>query len=391
MLLRLQTEMLEPQTYAQLALAMTLFSFGQVCIYGALNHGILRFFALAPRYGGYGAYRRFVTSQLIRVSLLWTAAVLAFAAFMQSLGQTEAAMLILMVLPYSVLNGGLSAVIAYGNASRARRAVALHQGLDTGLKITMLVLLTMPFTASVPLIFAAYATASLLTLGSLILWLKPWRLDAPSAPGQIAPVFRQFSGPIYLLAPFSWGLLVADRWALQSFADPAALAFYAVAAQMTLGPARVSMSAVLRFLAPRLFDQMESDKSAALRDVHKLTRLALLLTLLGWAATMILQTPISHLLLAPAYWDASTLLPWLVLVAGLKASAELVVLRLFGTLDSAALMRPRILTAVLGITLVFWGAWQFGVTGVIAAQITQSGIYLVWAMARAGFWSAQPA
>lgn len=391
-MLRVQTELLDPAAYAQLALAMTLFSFGQVVVYGGLNHAITRLYAVAPRYGGLVAYRSSARSRFLRASGLWTVALGMLAGMAWLGGHPEWVLLIAVVLPYSLLNGALSALIALGNATRARRLVALHQAADATLKVVLVLLGAHLVSPSVPVLFVAYASASLLVLLSLSVRQRAWRMQsAPENQTCVDQVFSRFSGPIYIWAPFTWVLLVADRWALQGFAGAHALALYSVAAQMSLGPARIGMSAVLRFLSPRLFDHLESDAAAALSRLWSATRWALVLTGFAFAIAALFHGQIARILVAPEYQTASVLLPWLVLTAGFTATAELVVLRLFGTMNSAALLRPRIATAVLGSALICLGAWQFGLWGVVAAQVAQSALFLMWSMIRAGMPSLRPA
>ncbi|MDA7963547.1 hypothetical protein [Ruegeria sp.] len=364
---------------------MTLFSFGQVVVYGGLNHAITRIYAMAPRYGGLVAYRTSARRRFLHVSGLWSIVLGTLAGLIWVIGRPDWALLLAVVLPYSLLNGALSTLIAFGNATRARRLVALHQAADAVLKVALVLLVAYLASPSVPVLFAAYASASLLVLLSLFVWQGVWRMQLASenhAP--MDQVFSRFAGPIYIWAPFTWVLLVADRWALQGFAGAHALALYTVAAQMSLGPVRIGMSALLRFLSPRLFDRLENDKLAALSGLWSATRWAMGLTGLAFAITTLFHMQIVAVLVAPEYQAASALLPWLVLTAGFTATADLVVLRLFGTMNSAALLRPRITTALLGVTLICLGALQFGIWGVVAAQVAQSGLFLLWSMIRAG-------
>ena len=363
---------------------MTLFSFGQVVVYGGLNHAITRLFAIAPRYGGLTVYRACAWRKYRQVSLLWTAVLVVLAVLAWVVGRVEWAGLILVLLPYSLLNGAQSAFVAFGNAKRARRQVALHQAADAGLKAALVFTAAHWFGPTIPVLFAAYAAASLVTLLSLASWQARNRnLVHKGSDTEMRSVFSRFADPIYLYAPFTWCLMVADRWALQSFADTQALALYAVAAQMSLGPIRIGMSAVLRFLSPRLFDDIELNKTAAMTGIRRLTFGALGLTALIFCMATLFSAPITQLLVAPAYQEASTLLPWLVMAAGLTASAELVVLRQFGALNSAALVRPRITSAVFGGALIFLGAWQWGLWGVVVAQVLQASLFLGWAMLQA--------
>lgn len=376
--------MLTPDDYAQLALAMTVFSFGQVAVFGGVNQAITRLYSLASSRGELTAYRQCLRKRYARTCVVWGVAVCTMAAGLIASGRPEWAGLLLAVLPYSVLNGRLSALMALGNGARARRLVTVHQVADAVLKIGLVCLVAHLAVVSVALLFVAYGVATALVLTSMAFWLGPVQPASKSARGndEIDAIFDRFSGPIFIWSPFVWGVLVADRWALQAFEGAYVVGLYAVAAQMTLGPVRIGMSAVLRYLAPRLFDGLQAGDRAAAKAVGQAMALVLLLTGLGWAMAFLFHSAIFQILVAPKYAAASVYLPWLVLAAGLSAAVELVTLKVLGSMDTAALVRPRVATASLGILLVFLGAWHFGVSGVIAAQIAHSGLFLSWTCIR---------
>ncbi|WP_170341484.1 hypothetical protein [Ruegeria arenilitoris] len=119
-LVRVQTGLLEPSVYAHLALALTVFSFGQVAGFGGLNQAITRLYALAEQRRALAAYRSCVCKKYLQAAGACSA-VLCVLAFVSALtGAATTALLVLSVLPYSLLNGALSALIAMGNAARCR-------------------------------------------------------------------------------------------------------------------------------------------------------------------------------------------------------------------------------------------------------------------------------
>lgn len=387
-LVRVQTGALDPSEYASLALAMTVFSFGQMAVFGGLNHTITRLYALASRRGTLSDFRRYAGRRFVQAAAVWGGILCTLAIVLWGIGADDPSRLVLSVLPYSLLNGALSARIAMGNAARTRRLVAVHQAIDAGLKVALVAFITFTTRTTVPVLILAYAAASLLTLMSMQLWEKPELQSGDASSDNMEATFNRFSRPIYLWSPFAWGLLVADRWALQMFAGPTVLGLYAVAAQMTLGPARITMTAVLRYVAPRLFDRLEANDPGAMSGLHRAVRMSLIVTGVGFTVAFFCHEWVFGMLVAPTYVAASPYLPWLVLAAGLSATAELVVLRLFGAMNSAAVLRPRIVTAILGMGLIICGAFWFGAWGVIAAQVLHAMAFLGWVMARSA-WRPQ--
>jgi len=93
---------------------------------------------------------------------------------------------------------------------------------------------------------------------------------------------------------------------------------------------------------------------------------------------LLLNEWIFHLLVAEKYHGVSYLLPWMVLGGGIFAAGEILALKLMSEMKSAKLITIKIMTAFTGIGLNIYGAYQYGLPGVVAASVVFSVIYLFW-------------
>ena len=96
------------------------------------------------------------------------------------------------------------------------------------------------------------------------------------------------------------------------------------------------------------------------------------------AAAAGLHTWIFRLLTAEEYRSVSWLLPAVALSGGLFGAAQLGVLGLLSNHNSSILLKPKLVTALLGISLNLVGAYAWGLAGVVGAGIMANGVYLLW-------------
>lgn len=381
-LVRVQTGLLSPEGYGQLALAMTLFGFGQTAVFGGLNMAVTRLYAPAHAGGGLANYLHTGKRALLWLSGFWCMALFLLALTLFASARPEWAAIALMVLPYSLLNGCVSALVAFHNARRARRVVALHQLADVWLRVGGVCLTGQVFGPSLFIFFAVYALSSLIVLVSLVAGSR--LTNSPDRSGKADATrhdFLAYAWPIYVWSPFVWAQLSIDRWALDAFANGTAVGLYAVAAQLTFGPARIAMAAFFRFFTPVLFDGISNGETEPSK-LWRIGLLALSATLAGFALSSVWHAEIFALAVGTEFQSASIYLPWLLLAAGLIATGEILTLTILGRQDTKALIGPRITSALTGVSLSLLGAAWIGIWGVVAAQVAHAALYLIWIITR---------
>lgn len=388
---RLLTHALDPTSYGELALGMTVATLTQQVILSPLSGSCLRFFAPAQEVNQLGAYLQGTRVLLGRVTIILLGVAGLLNLGLWAFGHAEWLGLTLAALVFSLLSSYNAALNGMQNAARQRMIVAWHQGLGQWLRFLTAVALIALLGAFSSVAMFGYAVASVVVLGSQLVFFR--RKILPMSTSQ--PVVKQsdvedwirqmcsYAWPFATWGLFTWMQLASDRWALQTFSVTSDVGLYAVLYQMGYSPITLLSGLVVQLISPILFSRAgDGSDLVRLKHTHRLNNLlvlgAVLLTGLGTILAFLLHARIFSLLVAPEYREVSSLLPWMVLSGGLFASGQVAVLSLLSGVNTQDLIAPKIVTALLGILLSFAGAYWFGLHGVTYARIAFSVAYLLW-------------
>jgi O-antigen/teichoic acid export membrane protein len=388
---RLLTDAIPPQVYGELALAMTAATLVNQIILGPLSNAYFRFYAPAEEAGELGSYlssvaRLTVWGGLAVISVAF-AAILAFA----SLGYATWVSLLAATMVFAMVSGCNSIMDGIQNAARHRSVVALHQGIASWLRFLCAVWLVSAFGIKSTIAMWGYCLGSLVVIASQALFFergivhsahkKEWPPASDTKPWRN----RMFSyaWPFSLWGVVTWLQLSSDRWALQVFGNTEDVGLYAVVYQLGFYPLMLLSGVVSQLVAP-LFFQLAGDgtdegrKALVSRRNRLMTIAALCIAACCVAAAAGLHTWVFRFLVAEEYRSVSWLLPAVALSGGLFGTAQLGVLGLLSCHNSRILLKPKLCTALVGIVLDFWGAFVWGLAGVVTAGIMANGVYLLW-------------
>jgi O-antigen/teichoic acid export membrane protein len=388
---RLLTNMLDPTSYGELALGMTVATLVQQLALGPLSGAFLRFFAPSYEANQLGAYLRGVQVLLGRVTIILLAVGGLFSLGLWAFGYTEWLALALAALIFSLFFGYNAVLNGMQNAARQRVVVAWHQGLGQWLRFLIAVALMAVLGAFSSVAMIGYALAFVVVLSSQLLFFRrkilPISISQPAVEsddvGDWTRKMLGYAWPFATWGLFTWAQMSSDRWALQAFGVTSDVGFYAVLYQLGYYPITLLSGLIVQLVAPILFDRAgDGADSARLNHTHQMNNLVLigaaLLTVLGTIFTFLLHTQIFSLLVALEFREVSFLLPWMVLSGGLFACGQVAVLSVLSGVNPRGLVMPKIVTALLGITLNFTGAYWLGLRGVVFANVTFSLVYLIW-------------
>jgi O-antigen/teichoic acid export membrane protein len=385
-LVRLLTEYLPPDQFGQLALGLSVAGLVNQVVMGGITVGISRFYSIAAERQDLGGYLKdsfrlmgYATGAVLIIGLILSTALLGLG-YSQWLGIAAAAMV------FSVLSGYNSALSGIQNAARQRAIVAFHGGADAWLKILFAFCLVLWLGTSSTAVVIGYAFSSLLITVSQLFFLR--RTIEPQQAQNAnrlvwAPQIWAYSLPFTNWGAFTWMQQISDRWALQAFATTSDVGQYAVMFQLGYTPIALVTGMAVSFIGPILY-QRSGDATDQVRNanVHllgwRMTNLALLVTLIGFAITFCFHERLFGFLVAAEYRGSSFLLPWFVLAGGIFSAGQMLALKLMSEMKSKLMMTAKIVTALIGSLLNVLGAAIAGMQGVLVALVAFSGIYLVW-------------
>jgi O-antigen/teichoic acid export membrane protein len=383
---RLLTELLDPASYGQLALGMTLATLVHQCIFGPLGHGATRFWSPAEEAKDLPGYLSAARGLIAKATGLVVALAVSGAGALWISGHVSWAVLTMLAAIFALLRGYNSILGGLQNAARQRIIVAFHQGAETWMRFLLAAAAIVLLAATSTAAMAGYVLAMLLVLVSQALFFRR-RLVSVSMTSAGDPGWRdqiwQFAWPFAAFGLFTWAQVASARWALEMFASTEDVGFYAVLFQLGVYPMSILTAMAIQYLAP-IFYQRAGDAQDALRNENvrvlgaRLTSTTLSLTFVATAAVFLLHQWIFRWFVAENYRSVSYLLPWLVLAGGLIAAAQTVELNLMSMLKTRSMLRVKVVTAIAGVIFNYLGARYYGILGVVAANILFAVPYFLW-------------
>ncbi len=389
-LVRVLTERLDAAQYGLLALGLSLVGLVNQTVMGAIVAGVGRFYAIAAEQSDLGRYFLSCRNIFIAASALVLVVALALTAMLAASGLSSWNGFAIAATTLAIVTGYTNSVSGIQNAARQRPTVALHSGLEAWLRILAVLTLILWLGATETVVVSGYIVAAILIAGSQTAFLA--RLLAGqnveikhAAKTDWTSEISRFAYPFSLWGVFTWAQQVSDRWALESFASTAEVGKYAVVYQLGYAPIGMLTGLLMALFGPILYEKSGAGKDAS-RDlaVHKMswaiTKMALLLTIVAFGLSLSFHDDVFGLLVAEPFRSVSYLLPWVVLAGGVFAAGQMLSLKLMAELRSRQLIRIKITTAVIGVTINFVGAWIYGVDGVVAGLVVFSAVYLAWSI-----------
>jgi O-antigen/teichoic acid export membrane protein len=181
---------------------------------------------------------------------------------------------------------------------------------------------------------------------------------------------------------FTWVQLSSDRWALSIYSSASNVGLFTVVYQLGYYPISFLSGIFLQFISPILFqwtgdatEKNRTQKSSLF--IRNLVIYSIIFGVVFALLTLAFHKQIFTLLVAPQYRQVSYLLPWMVLSGCIFASGQFSAIHYLNLISPKRLLVPKILTAVLGVALNFLFARLFGLTGIIAASLVFSTLYLI--------------
>ena len=386
---RLLTELLNPVQYGELALGMSVATLVNQVIMGPVGNGALRFYSIAHEQNDLSTYL-----QVVLKLALWSIGLVALIGAIATAGlllttHPEWIAITLAALLYAAISGYNGVLNGIQLAARQRSVVALFQGLDVWARILIACALIIWLGAQSIVAMSGYCLAA-----ALLLLIQSRFLPRTVSTASSSSANRErwlnniwaFSWPFSLIGAFTWMQLVSDRWALEAFNSPQEVGLYVALYQLGYAPMSVATGLLVQFLAPILY-QKAGDASDSIRvaNVGRMSRY-LLGVIVVVSAIAVLLTHIFHrelfrLFVARDYASVSYLLPWMIAAGGLFAAGQSISLNLMSQLKTRVIVRPKIYTAVLGVSINFVGAHFYGISGVAVAGVIFSAAYFLWVAA----------
>jgi O-antigen/teichoic acid export membrane protein len=390
---RLLTQALSPTIYGEVALGMTLALLVQQTMLSPLSVAFLRFFSPAQEARSIGAYSRAVRRLLLQGSIAVAILGVACTIGLVGVAHVEWIGVVLAATAFSLFSGYNVALDNIQNAGRHRLLVVVHQIANQWARFLVALALIVTFEKSSAMVLAAYALVSAATLFSRTLFLGKTlsahgdtAYNSAEAAHEMVARMRRYALPFATWGVFTWAFEASGRWALQLSSGTTGVGLYAALWQIGQYPIVLLADAVATTVAPIVFARAgDGSDQLRLKDAQRMNTFVVgtMCTIAIAAAVVgyVFQDGIVALLVGPEYRAIAPLLPWAILAGGLFGCAQVAVLRILMSADTRVLIAPKIGTAVAGVVLKVGGAYLMGLSGVVAASVIFSLMYLVWVVA----------
>lgn len=389
-LVKVLTEYLNPFQYGNLALGLTLVNLVNLVFMGTLSSAVSRFYSIADEKNDISGFITSFIKLFKTISIIiFGVGLIGIISFFK-LQRLDWALMIFLLIFYSLLSGLNSNLNSIQNAARQRSIVAIHNGLDSWLKIVLAVLMIIYFgSSSIPVILG-------FLLSSLIINISQYyRLNKLLTKKNIISTKKtnidwsndmwRYSWPFMIWGVFGWAQQSSTRWALEIYSSTEDVGMYSVVSQLGYTPIQISIGMVLTFLMPILYARV-GDASDSLRrekvymTINKVAFVGVIITILISIASLYLHEFIFDLLAADDYGSASIYLPIMVLSGGIFGISLLISGRFFANLNASKLLPASIGSSIVGIASAFMCTYFYGILGAVIAMLIHSLSYLVFCL-----------
>lgn len=262
--IKILTNFMGPEEYGQLALGLTLSGLINLFLYGPVSQAAYRFFSAYREKNILGEY----FSIFKRLNLLLIAILLLLAIPVTVIARmfcgVEWAMLVVAAASFGIVCGVNSLLISLQSAIRQRKVVALHQGIDSWLRLCLAVAALLLFKNSGYWALSGYVAGTLLTTISQVAFARKdlvikgaWQqslLKKEIQKNNLVEIYR-YATPFAVFAVFAAISLYADRWILQDLLSVGHVGVYAAVYQIASAPVIFLVGVINQLMVPIIFER----------------------------------------------------------------------------------------------------------------------------------------
>lgn len=377
-LIKVSTELLEPSSYGQLSILLTItFFISQVAI-GGISVAVSRYYTTAKEIGDLKGYLVTIFKRILRANILISIAVTSIIIASQTVSEIIEIVEITLAVQLGVVTSSNSVLVGLFNSARERKKAALGQSGEILIRIVAILIVAKLTEINVTKIMGCYIIASIILLSIQVKLIKKLAQNEEVTK----ELCENWEGRIIKFAlPFvPWNLVIwlqqsTDRWALSYFQNLQAVGIYSVLYQIGHSSLSMLFSVGIRFIQPILYAKVDKSikEDKKNNDVNiiteKMVKLSILIGILILTITTVFHKNIFEIIVAQEYSEYSYYLPWITLAAILHGIGEIYLLKMQAQLMAKKLSVVKTSLGIFGMTISIIGAKSAGMDGLIVAMI----------------------
>lgn len=389
------TRYLSPSDYGGLNLLMTFSIIATQLFIGPLGAGSTRFYMAAVQNGDTKSYLNSVYHALKVLNGIILSIGCLFSFYLIMFHQDESsatwAILVLLITLFSIITSYSSVFNGLFLAAQSQTITSFYQGIEPWLKVIFAVLIIMMFGSSTLSAISGYILALVVLVFSQLFFINKMidkndnndkNKTNEKCVDWISKI-KQYSVPFVLWGGFTSLHIVSDRWALNLFSDLDDVGFYSVLYQIGYFPVTLIIGILIQLVTPFFFRHAGLDTEVG--NKLKIMKTGSILIVLSGSITLFISfvffftnAYIFEILFTEEYSHIAYLLPYMCIAAGLFATGQAATLILQSEVNTNILLKPKIVTSILGIAFNIIGAFYYGIAGIVIGLICYGVIYLAW-------------
>jgi O-antigen/teichoic acid export membrane protein len=313
---RMLTEVISPETFGQIALVNAALALGQGLLYFPLGQAILRYMATVEGDQGESGFRSLLTTEYKRRFTLIAISCLPVAVASSMYLEGQSMYVFIIALATLAIEGIKTVELVLANAARRQVAYSCLLGIDGALRPISAAALAWAWKPSLEIVLIGNGLAAMIILGIYKIIIRKRRLNIHRAFKSVSKDVREeiskFSRVLIFTPILAWTSALADRYIVGALLGFAAVgiysAGYAIASKPFLLLGAVS-EATFRQSYYQAVSRSHGNEAKKVLSLWLCMNLGLGSLVLGLIA--IFNNVLTSLVLAPEYFRASYLMPWI--------------------------------------------------------------------------------
>lgn len=383
--IRMLTHVLAPEAYGKLGLGMAIAALVGQIFYWPLSNGATRLYSVAVNRNDVAGFFYEINKTLVVSGLFVVAVFFLGYAFFRGESDTFGLYFLVPLSVYAIASGCGSVYAGLLNASRRRAEIAMSQSVEIWARFILAFLLISQFGDSSYLAFIGFSIASL----SVTIWQHKAIRSSISYKtkknnNSIDWNFEllNYIRPFIIIGMFTGLSTSSDRWILNSFASESEVGLYVVLYQLGYYPIGMVIGILVQLMEPVIYQRIGSINNVAAIDsatklVNITTASAIVISIIATLIAWIAKDLVFSIFTPASYHSAAIYLPVVVLSGGLFAAGNALAMKIQAHKLSVMLLKPKIGMAIVGLLANIFGAYYYGLKGIVFACLFTSFIYLL--------------
>jgi O-antigen/teichoic acid export membrane protein len=381
---RLLTELLAPATFGELALVVGIAALAVGLVGNPLMQAVLRYYPDSIRTGDANDLRASVTIYLVKAMFVFSAIWLSgwwVYSQITSAGQWYG----LLVVALLAVDLARSLEVAFFNAARRQRSMALTMIADSWGRPTAAVAAITLIGATVTLVVVSYVIASLVLLAVLFFAAQREGISRFRSIGERGTTYDKevlrYALPLVPLGLVGWICNFSDRYVLAGISGLEQAGLYAAVFAVASRPAWLLGGAVETTLRPIYFHAVSGGNGRHQVRVFRTWLILQFAVAISLAAVFwLFNEEISFWLLGERYRTASSLMPWIAGGSGLVVVAQAFAGLCYANRNTTRVLRIEIVGAIARVTVGYPAIYAAGIEGAAIAVPVASAVQLAAAV-----------